>query len=1072
VALSSASNISVLGVKLAKGPKNFQGIMVSSTFTDLREHRQKVISAIEGLGHKAVVMEHSGAQTGDVISVSKEMVADCAAYVLLISHKYGQTPRDASNPEVLSITELEFNEAVKLGRPRLLFVISDDHDVKKSQLERDPAKEVKLEKFKARAKLVDPSNKDSDLACIYEEFDSVEDLAAKAAIAIGKLISQITPVSADKASDSQSAQIKAAVPVRALPEPPALRALPPYIGSHKFMGRRAELDALNDWASPSDQHPVLLFEAIGGSGKSILTWNWMNEGSGKVRDDWSGKFWYSFYEQGATMAQFCREALAYVLKEPVESFQAMRGHELAERLVEQLNTGKWLMALDGLERILVAYHRIDAAQLRDEEAEDPHDSIAQRDPCICIRPEDDELLRLLSSVSGSKLLISTRLTPAVFINKSGNAIPGVRRELLKGLRPSDAEELFRSCGVDGPSADIQAFLQANCDCHPLVIGVLAGLVNSYPRDHGNFVGWRDDPTHGGALNLADCDLVQRRNHILDAAIAAVDPKGRELLQLLSMLLGGADYDFLLEVNPHLPPKPVEVEKPIDPASNKIWNILSQKRKIELSESFEKSKKIFDNYRKKIEIWKNIDHVVDYPKKLNETIRDLDKRGLLQFDALAKRYDLHPVVRGVASGRMNPRELALSGAKVVDYCRTHSPKQWDDAKTHEEVSLGVQLVSTLLCMEKFDEAADVLTNGLDDALQFNLEANDEIISFCRKFFPLGWNQLPLITSMVDKMDVMTIAAFSLVEIEGLRSDSALQIIENVANLALNGKDANNLVVSLLNIVISVDIAYAVRLLNKIKRLCKFSEDHEIEFLTELRNAEIISLFGEYALARRQLIDLLSVAKPTNRGSYISGQIESRISQIDFRQSLLTSDQLDLLERVCTHSNYRSGIRQAKRLRGLWHLSAGRTNEAIESLRQAVAMARDSRQRDQEAEMALLLAELRSGIALAFAEIEQIDVTDKYAHYYLGLAWIELGESKRAEQALWLAHDLAEEQGEPYVHRWLLDQTRAGLADLECELRPVKQYDLASAVIKDWEIRLDELIAKLEAEKAGRENEKGG
>jgi hypothetical protein len=39
-------------------------------------------------------MEHSGATPADVITQSLEMVADCAAYILLISHKYGQTPKD------------------------------------------------------------------------------------------------------------------------------------------------------------------------------------------------------------------------------------------------------------------------------------------------------------------------------------------------------------------------------------------------------------------------------------------------------------------------------------------------------------------------------------------------------------------------------------------------------------------------------------------------------------------------------------------------------------------------------------------------------------------------------------------------------------------------------------------------------------------------------------------------------------------------------------------------------------------------------------------------------------------
>ena len=53
-----------------------------------------------------------------------------------------------------------------------------------------------------------------------------------------------------------------------------LYAEPRYIGSHAFVGRVAELETLSDWASPSEPHPVLLYEAIGGTGKSMLTWEW------------------------------------------------------------------------------------------------------------------------------------------------------------------------------------------------------------------------------------------------------------------------------------------------------------------------------------------------------------------------------------------------------------------------------------------------------------------------------------------------------------------------------------------------------------------------------------------------------------------------------------------------------------------------------------------------------------------------------------------------------------------------------------------------------------------------------
>ena len=91
--------------------------------------------------------------------------------------------------------------------------------------------------------------------------------------------------------------------------------------------------------------------------------------------------------------------------------------------------------LDGLERVLVAYHRYDAAQMRDEEADTAVDQIGKRDPCAAIRPEDDDLLRRLAAVAPSKILVSSRLTPLALVNRAGTVVPGVRREILPGLRP-------------------------------------------------------------------------------------------------------------------------------------------------------------------------------------------------------------------------------------------------------------------------------------------------------------------------------------------------------------------------------------------------------------------------------------------------------------------------------------------------------------------------------------------------------------------------------------------------------------------------------------------------------------
>jgi len=55
-------------------------------------------------------------------------------------------PSPARNPDGLSITELEFNEAMQLDRPILLFVMGDDHPVKKADVETLRKNEAKWSK--------------------------------------------------------------------------------------------------------------------------------------------------------------------------------------------------------------------------------------------------------------------------------------------------------------------------------------------------------------------------------------------------------------------------------------------------------------------------------------------------------------------------------------------------------------------------------------------------------------------------------------------------------------------------------------------------------------------------------------------------------------------------------------------------------------------------------------------------------------------------------------------------------------------------------------------------------------
>jgi hypothetical protein len=671
-------------------PRSIQQAMVSSTFTDLKEHRAALIKALIEHGLHPNVMEYDSAKpVGDVIDSSLQMVRDSAAYILVISRKYGQTPECSTrNPNKLSITELEFNEAQQLNRPTLLYIMGDEHDIKIADIELDAAKKEKLDAFRERAKQ-DPVSK---VNRVYAVFESLEQFKAQLPASLHDLCNHLDQQEAPAEIKASSSDLSDSQ----LPAPPAFYAAPDYIGRTTFIGRQAQLRLLNSWAQAADPTSVLLFEAIGGTGKSMLTWEWTTKHATNVRGDWAGRFWYSFYEKGAVMRGFCQHALAYMTRQPLEAFANKSTAEMGDQLLVALRQKPWLLILDGLERVLVAYHRLDAAEVRDEELNLPTDKILDRDPCEAIRDEDTGLLRALAAATPSKILISSRLIPRVLLNPAGLPIPGVSPPLkLPGLDDADAEHLLRSCGVEGTSADIRYYLNTYCGNHPLVIGVLAGLINAPGPHRGNFDGWAADPAYGAKLNLASLDLIQSRNHIPHAALEALEPASRQLLSTLALLSSAVDYETVTAFNPHLPLEPEEVEVPAKPEDDSDWERMPDEEKTNRRRQYEDALAKRKAYEHALKEWRESAAVRKAPKELSHTVADLEHRGLLQYDHRAHRYDLHPVVRGVAAGSLKPEEEKRYGQKVVDHFNTLPRSSYATARSMEDVESGLQVVRTLL-----------------------------------------------------------------------------------------------------------------------------------------------------------------------------------------------------------------------------------------------------------------------------------------------------------------------------------------------------------------------------------------
>jgi len=262
-------------------------VMLSSTYRDLIDHREAVRDAILGQGMMPLIMETDSANPSrGIVTSSLAMVDDADAYVVLISnYRYGQVIDDpVLNPDGLSVTELEFRHAEARDLPLCIFLMNEDVPVSPRESRKEAQWADKLDSFRMRAQ--HPGR-------IFATFSSVEELHRKVTQTLARLKHELEK----PLTGTLSAPAPAAMGPGPLPKPPAFHARPPYTPGHAFEGRAQELATLDDWARSGE--PVMVIEAIGGMGKSMLTWQWVNHRAPGLGIEWAGRFWYSFYERGA-----------------------------------------------------------------------------------------------------------------------------------------------------------------------------------------------------------------------------------------------------------------------------------------------------------------------------------------------------------------------------------------------------------------------------------------------------------------------------------------------------------------------------------------------------------------------------------------------------------------------------------------------------------------------------------------------------------------------------------------------------------------------------------------------------
>jgi tetratricopeptide (TPR) repeat protein len=311
------------------------------------------------------------------------------------------------------------------------------------------------------------------------------------------------------------------------PEHPDWYLAHPYPMPPNFTGRMSERGTLTRWLNEDKDHPLLVLRALGGFGKSALTWHWLTHDVDAKK--WPRVVWWSFYEGDASFEHFVAETLAYLYGQQGTGL-TLSAREALVALLNALHQPGTLLVLDGFERVLRAFGGLEAAYQGDDAKHTDHD----RD---CVSPLAEDFLYnvALQPLLRSKVMLTTRLTPRIVEAKGGGQLQGCREVELRQMQPEDAVAFFHTQGIRGTHTEIELACEPY-GYHPLSLRLLAGLIIRDFQQPGDIAAAKRLDVSG--------DLVQRQHHVLKQAYDSLAPARQKLLSSVACFRWPVSYDTL------------------------------------------------------------------------------------------------------------------------------------------------------------------------------------------------------------------------------------------------------------------------------------------------------------------------------------------------------------------------------------------------------------------------------------------------------------------------------------------------------------------------------------------------
>jgi tetratricopeptide (TPR) repeat protein len=644
-------------------------VFLSSTNKDLTPHREAVIQAINSLsGYKCICMEQFGARDALPAEFCRLQIASADLFVGIVGHIYGSIDPASGN----SFTETEIAAAKAAEKPRLMFLLREDASFPIVLVESDALRKRQVQ---LRQRI--------SAERIRDTFATPGDLAERVVRAIHNW---------EHAAGQHHDLIR--------PLPPQSSFEHPYPLQENFTGRAEERRLLTDWLA-RDARGVICVTAIGGMGKSALTWAWLQRdvlglplpgvtsepsGGGDNRSGTNiscdGVFWWSFYEGESSFSAFLDSALYYVSRGTYESGEAVPDDHKVRSLVALLQQNRFLLALDGFERQLTGYASLNAAYLGD--------SVSEKDRTMVDSTAKLFFRHFLSVQCGSRILITSRLYPLEL-----DGMAGCRRENLFGLSSEDGEAFLRAQGVSGGSVEIRAACE-RYGYHPLALRLMAGLVVNDPVHPGDI---RVAPEH--EETVVGEQLKNRQHHVLELAYNALDPSERKLLSQIAAFRFPVGYGTLEQTLCLAEPERKGLTR----------GLLNRLRYYYIREKGWHTR-----------------------RDLRLRLTRLIARGLVFHDRERQRYDLHPIVRHYAYDRL----LDKTGvhARARDYYALLPNSNLLQVKTIDDFAPTIELFHHTLRAGLIEQAFHLFMDRIQEPLLKHLCAAETYSMLVSALFPDG------------------------------------------------------------------------------------------------------------------------------------------------------------------------------------------------------------------------------------------------------------------------------------------------------------------------------------------------